>query len=79
MPSVPFVGAARSMACVTTVDAQGGIGAAAAERAGATGRVTVVGACMGKAAGPADALGREVADIALGGTGEPRQGESGRG
>ena len=57
MPTVPFLGEAESKACVTTLAPSGDVEVAHAPGGG----LSAVSACQGKGAGPADAIGREVA------------------
>ena len=63
MAGIPFIGDGhRSKACVTTI---GGRDIRIASSPSS--RITAVTLCLGKAAGPADAIGREVAAAVVGG------------
>ena len=57
MPGVPFLGC-ESMACVTTISEAAGGDVLLLDLGGG---VAAVSACQGKGAGPADAVGAEVA------------------
>ena len=67
MPGVPFLGR-ESMACVTTISEAGGGDVLLLDLGGG---VAAVSACQGKGAGPADAVGAEVAARLLSGAGAP--------